>query len=203
MWDCFMLTARITLHMAVYNQFECQNGILTRTLLLSLSLVRLTYNCLLFMILCLYFIKWIPPLLSSIYIPTTAAAATTTILQSHSLVFCLLVRAYTAAAFACGRLSLYRPPCTGTHTHRERDSDVAFRISKLFSTYTHINTHAWMLLFFVCLTIRFSLSLSCFGLCMALCVCVRLMYINTISGPLAYNKLHHTEPYTTQHCERI
>lgn len=54
------------LHASLYTwphfQFWMPKRILTR----AHSLARLTYNCLLFMMLCLYFIKWIPMLLSFI-----------------------------------------------------------------------------------------------------------------------------------------
>lgn len=132
---------------------------------------------------------------SSIYIPTTTTMTmtTTTILQSHSSVFCLLVRAYTAAAFACGRLSLYRPPHAQASTRiRMSHLQVASLPTTLTHKYTCLNAIIFRLLNS---TIRFSLSLSCSGLCMSLCV--RLMYINTISGPLAYNTDRRTEPYTT------
>lgn len=176
-------------------QFECQNEF-SLELSCSLPLIRLTYNCLLFMILCLYFIKWIPLLLSAIYIPMTtttttakAKAIATTTFKSHNSVL-FAGESIHSHSICLWPTFTYRPPCRGINTHTH--SDVT---SPCFSTYihTHINTHAWMLLFFVCFVFRFSLSLSCFGL--SVCVCV--LYINTISEPLAYTGPY-SEPYTTK-----
>lgn len=58
--------------------------------------------------------------------------------------------------------------CTGIHTH----SDVASP-SCLSTYHSHINTHAWMLLFFVCSTQLFGLvCLFLVSGCVCLCVCV-------------------------------
>lgn len=83
------------------------------------------------------------------------------------------------------------------HMHRHPHA-FGCRISKLplYLPLTHKYTCLNAIIFrLLNSTIRFSLSLSCSGLCMSLCV--RLMYINTISGPLAYNADRRTEPYTT------
>lgn len=207
MRDCFLLTARIALHTWPYKHIHVYPNLNAKT---GFSLELSCSHCLPFGALTTVYFLWFCVCISlneyqcrSSH-PFTYPWRRQQQHKSHSSVFCLLVRAYTAAAFACGRLSLYRPACKHTLAH------IHARMSHLEAVLylpTQEYTHAWTLLFFVCSTIRFSLSVSHFDLCVCLLFVLSLFVcaFNVHECDLGTVGIHQTviQNLAQQHCERI